>query len=78
MTLLECKHLTKTFDRKTVLDDVSLKIEPGKIYGLLFTHADRRHDFIQKESYRHSIEGTHLILARTYIFGQKYAGQPSD
>ena len=35
MTLLECKHLTKTFDRKTVLDDVSLKIEPGKIYGLL-------------------------------------------
>lgn len=35
MTLLECKHLTKTFDRKTVLDDVNLKIEPGKIYGLL-------------------------------------------
>ena len=35
MILLECKHLTKTFDRKTVLDDVSLKIEPGKIYGLL-------------------------------------------
>lgn len=35
MTLLECKHLTKTFDRKTVLDDVSLKIESGKIYGLL-------------------------------------------
>ena len=35
MILLECKHLTKSFDRKTVLDDVSLKIEPGKIYGLL-------------------------------------------
>ena len=35
MTLLECKHLTKTFDRKTVLDDINLKIEPGKIYGLL-------------------------------------------
>ena len=35
MTLLECKHLTKTFDRKTVLDDVNLEIEPGKIYGLL-------------------------------------------
>ncbi len=35
MTLLECKHLTKTFDRRTVLDDVNLKIESGKIYGLL-------------------------------------------
>ncbi len=35
MILLECKHLTKTFDQKTVLDDINLKIEPGKIYGLL-------------------------------------------
>ena len=35
MTLLECKDLPKTLERKTVLDDVSLKIEPGKIYGLL-------------------------------------------
>ena len=35
MILLERKHLTKIFDRKTVLDDINLKIEPGKIYGLL-------------------------------------------
>lgn len=35
MILLECKHLTKKFDQKTVLDDINLKIEPGKIYGLL-------------------------------------------
>ena len=33
--LLECKHLCKSFDRRVVLDDVSLKIDKGKIYGLL-------------------------------------------
>ena len=33
--LLECKHLCKSFDHKVVLDDVSLKIDKGKIYGLL-------------------------------------------
>ncbi|MDO4219644.1 MAG: ABC transporter ATP-binding protein [Candidatus Saccharibacteria bacterium] len=34
-TLLECKHLCKSFDRRVVLDDVSLKIDKGKIIGLL-------------------------------------------
>lgn len=34
-TLLECKHLCKSFDHRVVLDDVSLKIDKGKIYGLL-------------------------------------------
>ena len=33
--LLECKHLCKSFDHKVVLDDVSLKIDKGKIIGLL-------------------------------------------
>ena len=33
--LLECKHLSKSFDNKKVLDDVNLKISEGKIYGLL-------------------------------------------
>ncbi|MBO4855189.1 ABC transporter ATP-binding protein [Candidatus Saccharibacteria bacterium] len=33
--LLECKHLCKKFDQKVVIDDVSLKIDKGKIIGLL-------------------------------------------
>ena len=33
--LLECKDVTKKFDNKIVLDNVNLKIEKGKIYGLL-------------------------------------------
>lgn len=35
MTLLECKHLCKSFDKRVVLDDVSFKIGKGKIVGLL-------------------------------------------
>ena len=35
MNLLEVKHLTKTFDNKKILDDVSLVIPEGKIVGLL-------------------------------------------
>ncbi len=31
----ECKNLTKKFGRKTALDDVSLQLKSGKIYGLL-------------------------------------------
>ena len=34
-TLLECKHLCKSYGVKTVVDDVSLKIDKGKIIGLL-------------------------------------------
>ena len=33
--LLECKNVTKKFDKKGVLDNINLKIEKGKIYGLL-------------------------------------------
>ena len=33
--LLECKSVTKKFDNKIVLDNVNLKIEKGRIYGLL-------------------------------------------
>ena len=33
--ILECKNLTKKFVRKTALDDVSLQLKSGKIYGLL-------------------------------------------
>lgn len=35
MALLECKALTKRFEKKTALDSVNLTFESGKIYGLL-------------------------------------------
>ena len=35
MELLECKHLYKEFDGKTILKDINLKIPRGKIVGLL-------------------------------------------
>ena len=35
MELLEIKNLSKSFDRKTILKDINLVIEPGKIIGLL-------------------------------------------
>ena len=33
--ILECKNITKTFDNKRILDDVSIKIPKNKIIGLL-------------------------------------------
>ena len=35
MELLECKHLCKNFDNKQVLKDINLRIQRGKIIGLL-------------------------------------------
>ena len=35
MELLECKNLSKNFDKKTILEDVNLTIPSGKIIGLL-------------------------------------------
>lgn len=35
MELLECKNLCKKFDKKTILDNINLKIPRGKIIGLL-------------------------------------------
>lgn len=39
--ILECKNLTKKFGRKTALDDVSLQLKSGKIYGLLGENVPR-------------------------------------
>lgn len=35
MKLIECKHLCKEFDNKTILNDINLKVEKGRIVGLL-------------------------------------------
>ncbi len=35
MELLECKDLCKSFDNRVILDNVNIKIERGKIVGLL-------------------------------------------
>ncbi|MDO4323882.1 MAG: ABC transporter ATP-binding protein [Lachnospiraceae bacterium] len=33
--MLECRYITKVYGRKTAVDHVSLKIEPGRIYAML-------------------------------------------
>ncbi len=33
--MLECREITKTYGRKTAVDHVSLRIEPGRIYAML-------------------------------------------
>ena len=33
--MLECREITKTYGRKTAVDHVSLRFEPGKIYAML-------------------------------------------
>ena len=35
MAIFECSGLTKSFGSKRALDDFSVKIEPGRIVGLL-------------------------------------------
>lgn len=35
MAILECKDLTKYYDRTLGLDHLSLQLEPGRIVGLL-------------------------------------------
>lgn len=35
MSLLECKNIVKKFDNRIVLDNINLKIDKGKIIGLL-------------------------------------------
>lgn len=42
--ILECRDLSKSFYTKKALNEVSLKLEGGKIYGLLGrTEAGRPH-----------------------------------
>lgn len=35
MALLECKNLSKTFENRTILQDINLSVEKGRIVGLL-------------------------------------------
>jgi ABC-2 type transport system ATP-binding protein len=35
MSILEVSHLTKTYDGKAVVDDLTFSIEPGEVFGLL-------------------------------------------
>ena len=35
MAILECKELSKRFGRTQALDAVNLKVEPGRVVGLL-------------------------------------------
>ena len=33
--MLECREITKLYGRKAAVDNVSFKLEPGKIYAML-------------------------------------------
>ena len=33
--MLECKEITKTYGKKTAVDHVSMRMEPGHIYAML-------------------------------------------
>lgn len=35
MSILEIKHVTKKFGKKTIIDDMSFSVEPGEVYGFL-------------------------------------------
>ena len=39
--MLECKNLMKRYMNKTAVEDISLKIESGKIYALLGPNGTR-------------------------------------
>lgn len=41
MSGLECKNISKSYKDNKVLDNVSLNIEQGKIYGLIGRNAPR-------------------------------------
>lgn len=46
-TILECRGLTKTFGNKKVLSDINLKLEKGKIIGLLGPNGSGKTTFIK-------------------------------
>lgn len=35
ITMLDIQHLTKTYGEKKAVDDLSLRIAPGEIYGFI-------------------------------------------
>lgn len=47
MELLECRHLSKKFDDKIILDDINLTIPSGKIIGLLGKNGAGKTTFIK-------------------------------
>ncbi|MDW7685060.1 MAG: ABC transporter ATP-binding protein [Bacillota bacterium] len=47
MTILECTGLTKNFGNKKALSDINLKLEKGKIIGLLGPNASGKTTFIK-------------------------------
>ena len=57
MAIIEVKHVTKTFGPKVALDDVSLSIPEGKIFGLLGPNgAGKSTDPLRRKSVRNTPE----------------------
>ena len=47
MSLLECNGLTKCYSGKKALNNVNLKLEPGRIIGLLGPNGSGKSTFIK-------------------------------
>ena len=67
--ILECRDLSKSFYTKKALNEVSLKLEGGKIYGLLERkredHMDEDHLRSDKAYIRRDfVQGTSVVLWR--------------
>lgn len=45
--MLECRDITKVYGRKTAVDHVSLKIEPGRIYAMLGPNGSGKTTFMK-------------------------------
>ena len=71
--ILECKNLTKKFGRKTALDDVSLQLKSGKIYGLLGENGSGKTTWMKliaglsKPERERSLRGTSALCKRQRI-----------
>lgn len=43
--MIEIQNLTKIYKKQTVLNDVNLRLEMGKIYGLVGVNGSRKNNF---------------------------------
>ena len=66
--MLETRNLTKKIKEQMILENVSIKVEKGKIYGVLLNIDKRRIDYVLKIV---GLENTNKKLARNFSLGMK-------